>query len=206
MRVVAIKNPKSDAEHRLIHEMQRLRARIFRGRLAWAVRRTSGLEIVRFDTLRPTYVFCLDRSGSVIGCARFLPPTGGTMLEKVFPQLLEAEQLPMHHRMIETSRFCEDNERSRRTGAGGPPFGNTRNVCRHRRVEHPQWVQGNRNSNGSQARAHPASSRLPSQPARCTCPDQRNEKRRRSATRRLGELRSSLPQHLCASIKSREDL
>lgn len=35
MRVVAIKNPKSDAEHRLIHEMQRLRARIFRGRLAW---------------------------------------------------------------------------------------------------------------------------------------------------------------------------
>ncbi len=86
MRVVAIKNPKSDAEHRLIHEMQRLRARIFRGRLAWAVRRTSGLEIVRFDTLRPTYVLCLDRSGSVIGCARFLPPTGGTMLEKVFPQ------------------------------------------------------------------------------------------------------------------------
>ena len=37
MRVVAIKNPKSETERRLINEMHRLRARIFRGRLAWTV-------------------------------------------------------------------------------------------------------------------------------------------------------------------------
>ena len=71
MRVVAIKNPKSEAENRLIQEMHRLRARIFRGRLAWKVRCTSGLEIDRFDKLRPTYVLCLDHSDAVIGCARF---------------------------------------------------------------------------------------------------------------------------------------
>jgi N-acyl-L-homoserine lactone synthetase len=108
MRVVAIKNPKSEAEHNLIDEMHRLRARIFRGRLAWKVLCTSGREIDSFDELSPTYVLCLDRSDAVIGCARLLPATGGTMLEKVFPQLLELAQLPTHHRMIESSRFCVD--------------------------------------------------------------------------------------------------
>ena len=110
MRIIAIKNPESEAEHRLIHDMHRLRARIFRGRLSWKDRCTSGLEIHRFDKLRPTYVLCLDRSDAVIGCAQLLPATGGTMLENSFPQLLEAEQLPTHHRMIESSRFCVDTK------------------------------------------------------------------------------------------------
>lgn len=108
MRVVAIKNPKSEAEHRLIHEMHLLRARIFRDRLAWTVPCTSGLEIDSFDKLNPTYILCLDRFDAVIGCARLLPATGGTMLQKVFPQLLETEHLPTHNRMIESSRFCVD--------------------------------------------------------------------------------------------------
>jgi N-acyl-L-homoserine lactone synthetase len=108
MRVVAIQNPKSETEHRLVQEMHRLRARVFRDRLAWKVHCTSGLEIDRFDKLCPTYVLCLDRSDAVIGCARLLPATGGTMLEEVFPQLLEMEHLPTHHRMIESSRFCVD--------------------------------------------------------------------------------------------------
>src|SRR5690606_724630 len=105
---IAIKNPKSEAERRLINEMHRLRARIFRGRLEWTVRCTSGLEIDRFDKLNPTYILCLDGFDAVIGCARLLPAAGGTMLEKVFPQLLEMTHLPSHHRMIESSRFCVD--------------------------------------------------------------------------------------------------
>lgn len=122
MRVVAIKNPKSEAENRLIHEMHRLRARIFRGRLAWKVRCKSGLEIDHFDKLGPTYVLCLDRSDVVIGCSRLLPATGGTMLEKVFPQLLEMAYLPTHHRMIESSRFCVDtNTAAEREQAGLHP-------------------------------------------------------------------------------------
>ena len=119
MRVVAIKNPKSEVERRLIHEMHRLRARIFRGRLAWTVRCTSGLEIDAFDKLEPTYVLCIDRSDAVIGCARLLPAIGGTMLERVFPQLLEMDQLATHHRMIESSRFCVDtNAAAEREQAG----------------------------------------------------------------------------------------
>ena len=119
MRVVAIKNPKSEVERRLIHEMHRLRARVFRGRLAWTGRCTSGLEIDGFDKLKPTYLLCIDRSDAVIGCARLLPATGGTMVEKVFPQLLETGQLPAHPRMIESSRFCVDtNAAAEREQAG----------------------------------------------------------------------------------------
>jgi acyl homoserine lactone synthase len=119
MRVVAIKNPKSEAENRLVQEMHRLRARIFCGRLAWKVRCRSGLEIDQFDELSPTYVLCLDRSDAVIGCARLLPTTGDTMLESVFPQLLEMAHLPTNHRMIESSRFCVDtNTATEREQAG----------------------------------------------------------------------------------------
>lgn len=119
MRVVAIKNPKSEAEHRLIHKMHRLRARIFGGRLAWKVHCTSGLEIDSFDELSPTYVLCIDHSDEVIGCARLLPATDGTMLEKVFPQLLSTGQLATHHRMVESSRFCVDtNAAAKREQAG----------------------------------------------------------------------------------------
>jgi acyl homoserine lactone synthase len=108
MRVVAIKNSKNEPDRHLIHEMHRLRARVFGGRLAWKVRCRSGLEIDSFDELNPTYILCLSPSHAVIGCARLLPATGGTMLEKVFPQLLEKSQLTTHHRMIESSRFCVD--------------------------------------------------------------------------------------------------
>ncbi|MQX81474.1 acyl-homoserine-lactone synthase TraI [Sinorhizobium medicae] len=119
MRVVAIKNPKSQAEKRVVHEMHRLRARVFRGRLAWNVRCTSGLEIDRFDKLSPTYILCLNRSDAVMGCARLLPAIDGTILEQVFPQLLETAHLPTHHRVIESSRFCVDtNSVAEREHAG----------------------------------------------------------------------------------------
>jgi acyl homoserine lactone synthase len=108
MHIIAIKNAKSEAENRLIQDMYRLRARVFRDRLAWNVRCKSGLEIDPFDKLSPTYILAVDRSGAVIGCARLLPATAGTMLEKLFPQLLELAALATHHRMIESSRFCVD--------------------------------------------------------------------------------------------------
>lgn len=108
MRIVAIKNPNSGAEHRLIQDMHRLRARNFCGRLAWNVRCTSGLEMDSFDELNPTYILCLDCLDAVIGCARLIPAARETMLEKVFPQLLETAHLRTHSRMIESSRFCVD--------------------------------------------------------------------------------------------------
>lgn len=119
MRIVAIKNPKSEAEHSHLQDMYRLRARIFGDRLAWKVCCTSGLEIDRFDDLGPTYVLCIDDTDAVIGCARLLPATRGTMLEKVFPQLLGPCPLQTHSRMIESSRFCVDTRAAAGREQGG---------------------------------------------------------------------------------------
>jgi acyl homoserine lactone synthase len=119
MRIVAIKNPISEAEHRLIHDMHRLRARIFSGRLAWKVHCKFGLEVDSFDELKPTYILCIGRSDAVIGCARLLPAKSGTMLESIFPQLLESAHLRVHPRMIESSRFCVDTEATGRQQQSG---------------------------------------------------------------------------------------
>lgn len=119
MRVIAIKDPKSDTEIRLVNEMHRLRDRIFRGRLAWNVRCTSGLEIDQFDEMRPVYIMCLDPTDTVIGSARLLHATGGTMLQVVFPQLLQTVQFAVHRRMIESSRFCVDTESNAAREPGG---------------------------------------------------------------------------------------
>lgn len=110
MRVVAIKNSKSEAERLLIHEVHCLRAHIFRGRLTWDGRRRSDFETDRFDGLNPTYVLYLDYSDAVIGCARLTPAMGGMMLELVFPKLLGVEQLPYRKRMIESFQFYVDTK------------------------------------------------------------------------------------------------
>lgn len=119
MRVIAIRNPKSEAERSLVNEMHRLRARIFGGRLNWNVQCKSGLETDEFDERQPSYILCLNHAGAVVGCARLLPASNGTMLEQVFPQLLETGHLVTHHRMIESSRFCVDTDASADREQGG---------------------------------------------------------------------------------------
>lgn len=119
MRVIAIRNPKSEAELSLVNEMHRLRARIFLGRLNWNVRCTSGHEIDEFDERKPIYILCLGSAGAVIGCARLMPASDGTMLEEVFPQLLGMGHLATHRRMIESSRFCVDTEVAAEREQGG---------------------------------------------------------------------------------------
>lgn len=110
MRIVAITNPKSEAENRLIQDMHRLRGRIFHGRLRWTDRCNSELERDEFDDLCPTYILCVGSTDAVIGCARLLSAASGTMLETVFPQLLGTMPLLTHAGMIESSRFCVDTD------------------------------------------------------------------------------------------------
>ncbi len=70
---------------RVADEMFALRARQFRDRLGWAVEVKDGLEIDRFDDLDPLYLVSLDpQTGAVVGCLRFLPTTGPTMMKEVF--------------------------------------------------------------------------------------------------------------------------
>lgn len=88
--------------------MHELRARVFAGRLGWDVSVGRGQEHDKYDDLAPTYILALTDSGTVAGCARLLPATGPTMLERTFPQLLAAGSLNAHAAVIESSRFCVD--------------------------------------------------------------------------------------------------
>lgn len=108
MKLIALNKPVS-AEHRgLLDGMYQLRYRIFGQRLSWNVNNEGGREFDEFDCLDPTYIMALSAASRIAGCARLLPATGPTMLERTFPQLLANGRLDAHAAMIESSRFCVD--------------------------------------------------------------------------------------------------
>ncbi len=107
MHIVALKEVCT-TEIDLLEEMYRLRGRIFHGRLSWKVQCVEGREYDEFDALFPTYIIAVSASDHVVGCARLLPASGPTMLETVFPQLLNEPRLSSHAGIVESSRFCID--------------------------------------------------------------------------------------------------
>lgn len=116
MHLTAIADPQTILEHRLLDEMHKLRARVFKGRLGWDVDCSAGRERDQFDLLGPTYILAISETEDVIGCARLLPATGTTMLQSVFSALLRDGVLSSHPAMIESSRFCVDTHNA---GGGG---------------------------------------------------------------------------------------
>lgn len=108
MRAIAISNVGTERTRDLIDQMHRLRARVFGGRLGWDVQIEEGRETDEYDRLDPTYILAATATDMIVGCARLLPTTGPTMLERTFPQLLDGGQLVAHRGMIESSRFCVD--------------------------------------------------------------------------------------------------
>nr|WP_302062096.1 acyl-homoserine-lactone synthase [Agrobacterium salinitolerans] len=97
--------------------MHRLRAAVFGGRLEWDITVTEQGERDQYDDLRPTYILAISADQKVVGCARLLPASGPTMLERTFPQLLERGSLDAHAAVVESSRFCVDT--SQAAGRGG---------------------------------------------------------------------------------------
>ncbi len=89
-----------------IAEMHRLRFRVFKERLEWAVQVEDGLERDLFDTLAPAYLLHRGNDGRIQGCVRFLPSTGPTMLRDVFSQLLGGNPSPSDPKIWESSRFA----------------------------------------------------------------------------------------------------
>ncbi|MBB2687751.1 UNVERIFIED_ORG: acyl homoserine lactone synthase [Rhizobium etli] len=98
--------------------MHRLRATVFEGRLSWNVHCFEGKEFDEFDALSPTYILATTPEQRVVGCARLLPAAGTTMLQSVFPQLLESGHLASDSGMIESSRFCVDTTFAEGRGEG----------------------------------------------------------------------------------------
>lgn len=91
----------------MLAEMHRLRWRVFRGRLNWAVDGEGEQERDRFDALRPHYLL-LHARGRLAGTVRFLPTLGPTMLTGVFQALLDGASLPASASVWESSRFALD--------------------------------------------------------------------------------------------------
>ena len=120
MRVIAVcRTSASGTEHRLLERMHELRARVFKHRLDWDVHVEHNQEKDEYDRLDPTYLVLVGNDGQVIGCARLLPSTGPTMLGQTFPFLADASRVPKSGRVVESSRFCIDTERSDIVSASG---------------------------------------------------------------------------------------
>jgi acyl homoserine lactone synthase len=102
-----------------LQQMHRLRHRVFKRRLNWGVESNDGMEVDRFDALRPVYLLQSSSDGRISGCVRLLPTSGPTMLRDVFPELLAGHAPPARHDIWESSRFALDLPPSREKATGG---------------------------------------------------------------------------------------
>jgi acyl homoserine lactone synthase len=96
----------SVATARLLDDIYRLRAEVFRENLGWDVATLCQREIDEFDTERAIYGAITDEQGELEGCFRLLPTTDRYMLKSVFPELLHGEAAPSDPRVLESSRFA----------------------------------------------------------------------------------------------------
>ncbi|SFJ38535.1 acyl-homoserine-lactone synthase [Jannaschia pohangensis] len=98
----------SELEHHsdLAASMFRDRTKQFRDRMGWDVTVDQlGWETDQYDALNPIYVIAENSDGLHAGSMRFLPTSGRTMLDEIFPQLKGGRTLSSH-RIWECTRFC----------------------------------------------------------------------------------------------------
>jgi N-acyl-L-homoserine lactone synthetase len=84
--MITVIEPHNAAEFpKLMEEMFKLRARVFRDRLGWNVQVADGKERDKYDDEAPVYViYADDEAREVKGCLRLLPTTGPTVLTDFF--------------------------------------------------------------------------------------------------------------------------
>lgn len=117
MQILSVSADHYASNHHYLNQMHQLRAAVFGDRLGWEITVTEQGERDQYDDLRPTYILAISTDQKVVGCARLLPASGPTMLERTFPQLLERGSLDAHVAVVESSRFCVDT--SLAAGRGG---------------------------------------------------------------------------------------
>ncbi|MCB1337557.1 MAG: autoinducer synthase [Maritimibacter sp.] len=94
------------AQPKLAHSMFADRAEQFSRRLGWAVTvDAAGEERDEYDAMNPLYVIWESAPGRHGGSMRFLPTTGRTMVNDVFPHLMGGGSItsPL---IWECTRFC----------------------------------------------------------------------------------------------------
>ncbi|MCK1281899.1 GNAT family N-acetyltransferase [Bradyrhizobium sp. 61] len=110
MQAIALGNHQFGQHLDLLTAMYRLRRRVFKDRLDWSVSVSGDLELDVYDALNPTYLIVTSNEGEVVGCVRFLPTTGPTMLADTFSSLLDGQAMPRSDSILESSRFCIDTK------------------------------------------------------------------------------------------------
>ncbi|MBB4360657.1 acyl homoserine lactone synthase [Bradyrhizobium sp. CIR48] len=119
MHAIALHTSQFGRHLDLLMSMYRLRRRVFKDRLDWSVSVSGDLEIDVYDALGPNYLLVVSDENEVLGCVRLLPTTGPTMLADTFANLLGNRAAPRDERILESSRFCVDTERSVDAGRTG---------------------------------------------------------------------------------------
>jgi N-acyl-L-homoserine lactone synthetase len=110
--MITIVEGHNAARHaRLLDEMFRLRARVFRDALGWDVAVSKGLERDRYDDEAPVYLIHSERADSrVLGSLRLLPTTGPTLLSDVFADTVPYAAMLSAPTIWECTRICVDRE------------------------------------------------------------------------------------------------
>src|SRR5579871_2634959 len=90
-----------------LHDMFRLRHRIFVERMGWeALRKPDRLERDQFDTDDAIYLLLTQDDGAVIGTHRMLPTTGPHLFSDVFPQMCAVKGVERGAKILELTRTC----------------------------------------------------------------------------------------------------
>lgn len=110
---------REDFESKDLWEMYRLRAKVFKERMGWAIPVMSGMEIDGYDALGPYYMMISDPSKGLCGCWRALPTVGPYMLKDTFPELLYGQPAPEDPKIWELSRFAIEAEGPQGFGFSG---------------------------------------------------------------------------------------
>jgi N-acyl-L-homoserine lactone synthetase len=109
--IVVIEPHNAHEYPKLLDEMFRLRARIFRNRLGWDVRVADGKERDKYDDEAPVYIIYTDDDArEVKGSLRLLPTTGPTLLAEFFSDTLPAAAHLSAPTIWECTRFCLEDK------------------------------------------------------------------------------------------------
>ena len=107
--MIEIIQPGQAGKTKLLIEMYRLRAKIFKERMGWDVHvDMNGLEVDDFDTDDALYLLNVNAYGRVTGNWRIIQTDNLTMIEKVWPHFLNDVNLQKSPLCWEMSRFAVD--------------------------------------------------------------------------------------------------
>jgi acyl homoserine lactone synthase len=108
--MIIVIEPHNAAKYpKLMEQMFRLRARVFRDRLRWDVRVSDGKERDKYDDEAPVYLIYTDSEArEVKGCLRLLPTTGPTVLADFFSDTVPDAAHLIAPSIWECTRFCLD--------------------------------------------------------------------------------------------------